>query len=48
MRDASNIIVVKEGLVAEQGGHDRLLARGGVYAEIFNAQLEQEGAATGA
>jgi ABC-type multidrug transport system fused ATPase/permease subunit len=48
LRDASNIIVMKAGMVAEQGGHDQLLARGGVYAEIFNAQMEQEGAATGA
>jgi ABC-type multidrug transport system fused ATPase/permease subunit len=47
LRDASNIIVMKAGMVAEQGGHDRLLAHAGVYAEIFNAQMEQERAATG-
>jgi ABC-type multidrug transport system fused ATPase/permease subunit len=47
LRDASNIIVMKAGMVTEQGGHDQLLARGGVYAEIFNAQMEQERAATG-
>jgi ABC-type multidrug transport system fused ATPase/permease subunit len=48
LRDAANIVVMKGGMVAEQGGHDRLLAHGGVYAEIFNAQMEQERAATGA
>jgi ABC-type multidrug transport system fused ATPase/permease subunit len=45
LRDASNIIVLREGRVAEQGNHNQLNARGGIYSEIFNAQSERERAA---
>lgn len=37
IRDADKILVLKEGVVAEQGNHEELLARGGVYAELYRA-----------
>jgi subfamily B ATP-binding cassette protein MsbA len=39
IRDADKIIVLKDGLVAEEGDHQQLLARGGIYAELHNAQF---------
>lgn len=37
IRDADKILVLKEGVVAEQGNHEELLAKGGVYAELYRA-----------
>ena len=39
--DANKIIVLKDGVVAEEGSPDELLARGGVYAELHRIQYEQ-------
>jgi len=39
IRNADNIIVLREGVVAEQGSHDELMALNGVYAEMWNMQL---------
>ena len=39
VRDADNILVFKEGIVAEQGTHEELLAFGGVYAELYRVQF---------
>jgi subfamily B ATP-binding cassette protein MsbA len=41
IRDANKIIVLKDGIVAEQGTHDELLALDGVYAELHRIQYEQ-------
>jgi subfamily B ATP-binding cassette protein MsbA len=41
IRDANKIIVLKDGVVAEEGTHDQLLARNGVYAELHRIQYEQ-------
>jgi ABC-type multidrug transport system fused ATPase/permease subunit len=41
IRDANKIIVLKEGVVAEEGTHDELIARGGVYAELYRIQFSQ-------
>jgi ABC-type multidrug transport system fused ATPase/permease subunit len=38
IRDADTIIVLKDGVVAEQGSHEELVARGGVYAELYHIQ----------
>jgi ABC-type multidrug transport system fused ATPase/permease subunit len=39
IRDANKIIVLKDGVVAEEGTHDELIARGGVYAELYKIQF---------
>ena len=38
IRDADKIIVIKDGMVAEQGSNDELLALGGVYADLHRIQ----------
>jgi ABC-type multidrug transport system fused ATPase/permease subunit len=40
IRDADKIIVLKDGVVAEEGTNDELIARGGVYAELHRIQFE--------
>ena len=45
IRDAHKIIVLKGGFVAEEGTHDELVARGGVYAELHRIQTESPPAA---
>ena len=45
IRDADKIIVLKDGVVAEEGSHDQLLARGGVYAELYRIQYNTAPAA---
>jgi subfamily B ATP-binding cassette protein MsbA len=42
IRDADKIIVLKEGVVAEQGTHDQLLAMGGTYAELYSVQFDNK------
>jgi subfamily B ATP-binding cassette protein MsbA len=39
IRDSDKIVVLKGGVVAEQGTHDELLARNGVYAELYKIQF---------
>jgi len=40
IRNANKIVVINEGVVAEEGSHDDLMARGGIYAELHRAQFE--------
>jgi ABC-type multidrug transport system fused ATPase/permease subunit len=40
IRDANKIIVLKAGMVAEQGTHQELIDLGGVYAELHRVQVE--------
>jgi subfamily B ATP-binding cassette protein MsbA len=35
---ADKIIVIDEGRIAEQGTHDELIARGGIYAKLIEMQ----------
>ncbi len=39
IRDADKIIVLKDGVVAEEGTNAELLAKGGVYAELYHVQF---------
>jgi ABC-type multidrug transport system fused ATPase/permease subunit len=40
IRDADKIIVIKDGVVAEEGTNDELLSRGGIYADLHRIQYE--------
>ena len=39
IRNADTILVMEEGHIVEQGNHADLLARGGAYADLYNAQF---------
>ena len=39
IRDADVILVMDAGQIVEQGSHDQLLAAGGAYATLYNAQF---------
>ncbi|MFI6315991.1 ABC transporter ATP-binding protein [Nonomuraea sp. NPDC050556] len=39
IREADEILVVQDGRIAERGGHDELLARGEIYAELYRTQF---------
>ncbi|WP_137151443.1 ABC transporter ATP-binding protein/permease [Devosia sp. FKR38] len=38
--NADEILVLREGVVAERGNHQQLLAQGGLYAQMWNRQRE--------
>ena len=38
---ADRILVVKDGVIAEQGSHEELLARNGTYRELYETQFRQ-------
>ncbi len=48
IRDADKIIVLDRGVVAEQGTHEELLARGGLYAQLHRTQVGASREAEGA
>ena len=41
IREADQILVMRDGKIIEQGNHDELLARGGFYAELYHSQFER-------
>lgn len=41
IRNASLILVMKNGHIMEQGTHDKLLSRGGFYEKLYNSQFQQ-------
>jgi ABC-type multidrug transport system fused ATPase/permease subunit len=45
IRDANKILMLEDGIVAEQGTPDEHIARGGVYAELHRIQYQQPPAA---
>ena len=42
VRDADQIVVLRDGRIFERGTHDELLARGGYYADLYQKQLLEE------
>lgn len=38
---ADCILVVKDGVIAEQGTHDELLEKNGIYKELYETQFRQ-------
>ncbi|HEY2118209.1 MAG TPA: ABC transporter ATP-binding protein, partial [Candidatus Acidoferrum sp.] len=42
VRDADQIVVLKDGGILERGTHEELLARGGYYADLYQKQLLEE------
>ncbi len=40
IRNCDKILVLTDGVVAEEGTHDELLALGGVYSQLYRAQFE--------
>jgi ABC-type multidrug transport system fused ATPase/permease subunit len=45
IRDADQVLVMQAGQVVERGAHDQLLARNGLYAELYRRQFRDEVAA---
>ena len=39
IRDSDKILVLKDGVVAEEGTHDELVAHDGFYAELYRVQI---------
>ena len=42
VRDAHKIVVMDKGQVVDQGSHDELLARGGIYADLYALQFKDD------
>jgi ABC-type multidrug transport system fused ATPase/permease subunit len=40
IRNADKIVVITEGAAVEEGSHDELMERGGIYAELHRTQFE--------
>ncbi len=46
VRDADTIVVLDRGRVVQQGTHDELLERGGMYQMLYETQFSRSGAAS--
>jgi len=42
IREADQILVIEGGQVRERGGHEELLAAGGLYAELYHTQFARQ------
>lgn len=42
IRDADLILVMQNGDIVEQGSHNELIVKAGVYADLYNSQFEHE------
>lgn len=40
--DADQIVVMDQGRIVDQGTHEELLARGGIYTELYNLQFDMK------
>lgn len=41
IRNADVILVIRDGDIVEKGTHDKLLAQGGFYADLYNSQFDE-------
>jgi ABC-type multidrug transport system fused ATPase/permease subunit len=41
IRNSDKIVVLKGGVVAEEGTHDELIAKSGIYAELYHIQFDK-------
>ncbi len=42
IRDADQILVLDQGTIVEQGSHDELIEKDGLYSELYRTQLDTE------
>jgi ATP-binding cassette subfamily B protein len=42
VRDADKVLVIEAGRIVEEGTHDELLLKGGLYAELYRTQFESQ------
>jgi len=42
VRSADKIVVIKGGQIVEEDNHEALMARNGIYAEMYNRQFRME------
>ena len=40
IRNATVILVMKDGNIVESGSHDELLKKGGFYSDLYNSQFQ--------
>ena len=42
VKHADRILVMRQGRIIEEGDHDRLIAQGGHYAELYNTYFRHQ------
>ena len=42
IKHADRILVMERGTIVEHGTHDALMQRGGLYSELYRAQLRRQ------
>jgi len=42
IKHADRILVMQDGGVVEEGDHDTLMRRGGLYSELYRAQIRRQ------